>query len=857
MLPAPGDWGDRLGRFLETIPAIIWSADPETFVFTYVNRAAESILGYPVEEWLEPDFWRSHLHPEDLAVVEKCRSFVAARRDHELTYRMIAADGKVVWLRDRVHVLAEDGKVVELCGAMFDVSAEHETFDALARSEETYRLIVQTSPDAIGIHSEGRYIYVNPKFVQIFGAASEAELIGRDVLSLVHPDFADDVRARHVQLSHGESVPMMHQKFIRLDGSEVDVEVMAIPVTFNGVRAVQVVARDISDRLKTSERLELLSAGSSEALWEGNLSTDEFWSNAVCQQFIGRFTKLSAARQEWARRIHPDDRHRTEIWGARIMEKAISTWSNEYRIQKLDGSWAWVLARGRLIEDGSDRTRIIGSLVDITSLREAEQRYLQIFEEVQDVIYTLDLEGKITALNRSFETKTGYRINDWIGRSIAEILTPESVPIVFEELSRVLQGEETAPAEYRIHTASGAILDIEASGHPRIVDGVVVGSVGIIRDVTERNLLQQRLENEKRISSLGQLAASVAHEFNNVLMSVQPFVEILLRSCAPSQQADTAGRHIKEAVSRGKRITNEILIYANPKDPQLEPMDVSAWLESFVASVRETFPSTISVSYVERSTSWVLCDEYQLGQVIMNLATNASDAMPGGGSLTIELSEDVAVWKMRAGLVANTKYVRISVTDTGCGITPQGLASLWEPLYTTKRGGTGLGLPIAKRLIERQNGVIVVDTEPGKGTAFHLFLQAAEPFPEMPALKDEATPHATLERVLLAEDDEAVGEGIEAMLELEGIQCRRVLTGEEVFDAMREFNPQVIILDINLPGISGIEVCERIRRSDPRQPVILSTGHVTGIEISPHTRALLKPYSCDELIEACQLAMED
>lgn len=116
--------------------------------------------------------------------------------------------------------------------------------------------------------------------------------------------------------------------------------------------------------------------------------------------------------------------------------------------------------------------------------------------------------------------------------------------------------------------------------------------------------------------------------------------------------------------------------------------------------------------------------------------------------------------------------------------------------------------------------------------------------------------NVVLERVLLAEDDEAVGEGIEAMLELEGVESRRVFTGEEVFDAMLDFDPQVVILDVNLPGISGIEVCARLRDTRPEQPVILSTGHLTGIHLEQHTKALLKPYSFEELMETCHLLME-
>ena len=631
---------------------------------------------------------------------------------------------------------------------------------------------------------------------------------------------------------------------------------MAIPITFQGLAAVQVVARDISDRMHAVERLELLSTGTTEAIWEGNLLTDSFWSNDAFKSLMGKFASFREAQAAWQKRIHSEDRARVVA----RMQPAVLTehtnWSDEYRLRKPDGSWGWVLARRRLIHDVDGRAlRVIGALVDITPLREAEQRYLQIFDEVQDVIYTLDRDGRITSLNSAFEVRTGYRIADFIGKSIGEILLPESVPKAYEDLTRTLQGTATTPSEYRMQTASGSILEIEASGQPRVVDGVVVGSVGIIRDVTERNLLQRRLENEKRISSLGSLAASISHEFNNVLMSIQPFVEMLLRSCGEAPQAAAASRHIREAIARGKRITSEILQYANPKDPHIEPMQVSEWLRSFLFPLRETFPPTIEISHEIADDVWIRADQYQLGQVIMNLATNARDAMPGGGSLVIELSEQIDGLRKRAALDPQFEYVRITVRDSGCGISDEGISSLWEPLYTTKREGTGLGLPIAKRLIDRQNGAILVDTEIGKGSAFHLLLQRAGR-PELGIVKAvEVQPLTALRRVLLVEDDEAVAEGIAAMLAVEGVECMSVDRGEVVFEAIRQFQPDVVVLDINLPGMSGTEVCARLRETYPEQPVILSTGHLVGIDLEPHTRALLKPYSCAELIEACQLAM--
>jgi len=236
-----------LYEVVDSIPAVLWTADPVSLTFTWISRGVETILGYSAEQWCESrDFWRDHIHPDDRHVVTRCREETAAARDHELVYRMIASDGRILWVRDSVHVHVEDGRPVNLSGIMLDITKEFAAHEALAQSEENYRRLVDAAPDAIGVHTKGHFVYVNPKFVELFGAKHAADLIGHDVLTLVHPDFREVVRSRQVQVAVGNNVPMTHEKLIRVDGTAFEAEVMAIPVVFNGAKAVQVILRGLS-----------------------------------------------------------------------------------------------------------------------------------------------------------------------------------------------------------------------------------------------------------------------------------------------------------------------------------------------------------------------------------------------------------------------------------------------------------------------------------------------------------------------------------------------------------------------------------------------------------------------------------
>jgi PAS domain S-box-containing protein len=717
---------------LDSIPAIVWSADATTFAFTYVSPGAVQILGYPVDRWLEsPAFWCEHIHPDDRYVIDLCHSNTRDLRDHELVYRMIAADGRTVWLRDQVRVRHGPGGEPELTGVMFDITAEREALDALTRSEENYRLLVDTSPDAIGVHVNGTYVYVNPRFVQLFGGADESDLIGRDVMSLVHPDYEEVVRARHALLAERQAVPMIRERLVALDGRQIDADVMAVPIVFNGIPAVHVVMRDIAERVHAEERLQLLAAGTNEAIWEADLASNALWTNDQYRSLFGSAPDFETAQRMWVESLHPEDREGVASRARHRIENAVPRWSEEYRVRLSSGRWAWVLDRGRVLTDqGGRAVRMIGALLDVTSLRRAEHelvqsegRYRQIVEEVQDVIYILDTAGNITALNPAFERLTGYKVQDWIGRSIGELLLPDSVEPASAHLEAILNGDLSGPArQYEMRSASGAVLQIEASGQQRVVDGRVAGTIGVVRDVTERNLLERKLEDAKRMASLGQLAASIAHEFNNVLMSIQPFAELLFRTSTSSEHSETARKHISEAVARGKRITGEILLYANPKEPHLQVISATAWSAALSTSLRAMLPETIEVTFDCGRDFRIVADQYQLEQVVANLATNARDAMPGGGTLALELQPDGNLWRKRAALDPARDYARLTARDTGCGISESVLPSIFEPLFTTKRHGTGLGLPIAKRLIEAQNGTIIVESESGRGTAFHLFV---------------------------------------------------------------------------------------------------------------------------------------
>jgi PAS domain S-box-containing protein len=730
---------ERRARLLDALPAIAWSASAQTFRFTYINPAAETLLGYPAQRWLdEPHFWTEHLHPDDRHVALFCHDETLACRNHEIVYRMIAADGSTVWLRDSVNVHTIDGVPVEVFGVMVDITRERVAEAASLENRENFRRMVELSPDCIGVHVDETYVYVNQAFVQLLGAKSEAELIGQSVFDVVDSEFQEHLRSRLVQLSAGESVPYTREKFRRIDGSLLDVEVAALPLRYGSRDAVQVIARDISDRVRAEQALEA-----------------------------------------------------------------------------------------------------------------SEQRYRELVEDVTDILFSVDRNGCFLSLNRSFERSTGYRVEEWIGRPFTDLIMPRSMAAAVEQFGASQAGNPGNAAgiirEYDLRARSGAVVTIEVSSQPRYVDGVVAGTIGMARDVTEHRTIARKLEDAKRMSSLGQVAASLAHEFNNVLMGIQPFVEVIAAKAPATRAVSESVGHIKRAIGRGKRASQEILRFANPKEPQLFAIDVRTWLPTLLGQMMAALPSSIALSNsLEPGVRFIRGDREHLEQVITNLVFNARDAITDSGTIHI----GVALGAPSGNGGPDADFVRISVSDDGPGIAPQSLDQIFEPLFTTKRNGTGLGLAIARRLVEGQGGTLMAQNRPEGGSVFHLLVPASEDSSPSTQLLSAATPGVT--QILLVEDDLSVGTGLVELLQSEGYKTTWVRVAGEACEAARRIRPHVAIIDVNLPDGSGIDLVALLREDNHELPVVLSTGHVELALAGDERRilSLMKPYEIRELLAA-------
>lgn len=380
----------------------------------------------------------------------------------------------------------------------------------------------------------------------------------------------------------------------------------------------------------------------------------------------------------------------------------------------------------------------------------------------------------------------------------------------------------------------------------KLLAGVMTTAIERAHERELHEEVERTLESSKRMTSLGQLSAMIAHEINNVLMGISPFAELIDRATA-DEKIKKAVQNIRRSVERGKRVTAEVLGFVGARNAEMRKIELASFFRELYPELLSLLGSRASVDLVVPEHLTVVGDEKQLAQVIVNLALNAKDAMRPGGNFRIEVGPAAPALVERSKIDSTVEYVDICVIDDGEGMEEAVAKRIFEPLFTTKQKGTGLGLSIVYQVVKAHRGDVTVDSAPGRGTVFHVILpRDGEVTTSAGALIRDAR------TVLLIEDDLSVGAGITAALEDEGIVVRWKKDGCSGVDAFSD-DVDAVILDLRLPDCDGREVFDRLRNIRSGIPIIFSTGHGDETTLSdylalPNVALLKKPYEISEIV---------
>ena len=510
---------------------------------------------------------------------------------------------------------------------------------------------------------------------------------------------------------------------------------------------------------------------------------------------------------------------------------------------------------------------LIAEIAERKRIKQEQARLVAIIESTPDFVAISDVNENVLYCNQAGLRMVGYEP----GHDVSAWRIREHHP----EWAAKPVLETGIPHAIEHGSWTGETVFVRTDGREVPISQVILAHKGesgsveylstIARDMTARHeaeekqrRMEHRLEQVQRVDSLGRAAATIAHEFNNVLMGIQPFAEVISRRAGDDERISKAAEQISNSVRRGKRVTDDILRFTRPIEPHLEVIDMGKWVAQIEPELRSVAGSSVQITAsVPGEPLFACCDAAQMQQVIINLVINARDAMPSGGTITFSLAASTREDNLFIGLGEDERFVHLSVRDTGSGIPPEMLEQVFEPLFTRKRSGTGLGLAVARQVLTQHGGFIFAENAPGGGTAFHVFLpQADEAFSTAVAVAAEKT-SGRIRRLLVVEDEVSVAAGLSSLLELEEIVVRVVEQGREVVRAIEEFAPDAVVLDLTLPDMDGREVFAQIAARWPDLPVVFSTGHGGEADLArelsrDHVGFLRKPYEVAALMAAIE-----
>jgi PAS domain S-box-containing protein len=572
-------------------------------------------------------------------------------------------------------------------------------------------------------------------------------------------------------------------------------------------------------------------------IWETDGNLRHTYTNAFITKSLG-YQPEEFLGADTLELVHPDDR--ALVKG--LVEKAVATgegWRGEIvRWRHKDGSWRHIETSGCAVFDAAGKcTGLRGLDRDVTehlradeALRESEERFKALTENTSDWIWEVDENARYTYSNPRVRDILGYEPHEVIGRSAFEFMPPEEAArIEGEFVGRARAGEALRGLVNINRHRDGHQVVLETSGVPILdAEGRVRGYRGIDRDVTERRLLEEERVKTQKLESIGTLAGGIAHDFNNLLQGVFGCLSLLRLSLDDRQKTLEILDQAEKALYQSVNLTTQLLTFAKGGKPVMKVIELRPVVENAVKLALSGARIGFSLQ-VDEDLCAVEADEGQIGRVVQNLVLNAEQAMPLGGRIEVLVRNAPA----RGGDAAavGPGAVEISVRDSGIGIPPELLPRIFEPYFTNKERGSGLGLATSYSIIRNHGGEIRVQSEPKKGSTFTVSLPASAAAAERPAAVKAEQPVCGTARILVMDDEEMVRRVAAQLLQALGHEATVASSGDEAIAlyaaalaAGRPFD--VVILDLTIRGgMGGEEALRGLRKIDPAVRAVVSSGY--------------------------------
>ncbi|OQX18983.1 MAG: hypothetical protein BWK80_37425, partial [Desulfobacteraceae bacterium IS3] len=766
-----------------------------------------------------------------------------------------------------------------------DVETRNHALKMLKDSEEKYRRIVESANEGIWtMDGKFRTDYVNPVMSDMLGYTAE-EVLGKPVTDFMFPEDLKDHREKMANRQKGIG-GKYERRFRRKDGSELwsIVSATALYDKEKGFMGSFAMFTDITERRRTETELlrqtELLqSIMNNIPIMIAFFSPDGSfrWVNQCWEKTLG-WSAAEAQERDLMKEFYPDPDYCRYVLN--YIQSSQGVWG-DFKTRRRDGkildtSWIKVL-----LSDGSN----IGIGIDRTaekqtekSLHESEERFRIAFENANTGITLVNTEGKYLKVNRKYSEILGYTPEELQNMTVHETSFPEDADVSAGFIRKAVAGEtDSGIFEKRHIHKKGHVVWTEISSTVfRDSQGNPLYFISHALDITDRKKMEEerlkleaRIRQAQKMEAIGTLSGGIAHDFNNILTPIIGYAEMLMMSdFSQHKDANEKLQRILQASVRAKELVRRILTFSRGAESKYQPMKIQPVIQESLALLRSSVPKSVEfIQHIDPECEAVMGDPVQIQQIIMNLCVNACHAMEKKGGKLAILLERILIGhedSLKKLTLNPGRHLRLTVSDTGHGISPAHIEKIFDPYFTTKPAGkgTGLGLSVVQGIVKGLGGEITVYSEVGKGTAFHIYLPVIEKECIKLTSPQKDIPKGN-ESILLADDEVQIVPMLKMMLEKFGYSVTGFTDSVEALAAFQE-NPEafdLVITDMNMPGMTGDVLAREIKALRPDIPIILCTGF--SEQINGYSTAelgiqafMMKPLGMVELAETVRRVLD-
>ena len=745
--------------------------------------------------------------------------------------------------------------------------------------QHQYEQIVSASPDLISIIGRDyRYKTVNHTYTRAHLLPQE-EIIGRTAAHLFGDKIFEHVLKPRLDAclsgeSHSLATWVDYPGFGRC---YMDINYYPIRDGNGHIEGIVGSARDITRRREAEDALQEIEEQSRLALWAAKAGTWSWklgtekvaWSDENFRLLGYEPGTVEPSYKTWLNCVHPDERGRVEkVLGNAL--KSDGAFEIEYRIVRPDGEIRWVEADARVCHDVAGKDDIMyGILVDATERRKSEElasRLGRIVEETLNEIYVFDSKSlKFLMVNHGARSNLGFTDAEM------KLLTPIDIEPQFtrEQFEGLLEPLRTGNLprlsfETTHQRKDGSTYDVKIHLQYMHLEEPAVFTV-IAEDISRDKQVRQELYQAQKMEAVGQLTGGIAHDFNNLLAIILASVELAIEDLGEEDSKSLLLNRALRAIERGETLTKRLLTFSRKQPMQPRTINANEFVANTTDMLKRTIPETVDIQSKLDKALWpTKIDPNLLEDALLNMAINARDALPDGGVLTILTKNQIHVPDTHPEMPAANygRFVRISVTDNGVGMSAKTLDRVFEPFFTTKDvgAGTGLGLSMVYGFAEQSGGHVTIESEEGEGTTVSICLPAAADVSVSQSTpKADNLPKGNEEIVLIVEDNPNVQEVTAAMLDSLGYQAINAANAQEALNILRANSSiDLLLSDVVLPGgMSGIDLQHEAKIQQPDIKCILMSGYteISHAELPAELLLLNKPVKREEFANSLHTAL--